>query len=186
MDLELPSSTYERYKHCTTIFTSWLSRAAKKCGWKPPKKSSAALAKESLKSTAPALRNGPRLKGKARKEQRQAELHLQNPQTSELKPPPPVPKYRVTTQDLIQQVEIVSLSGKVSCPKSIHKALTWAIDLRKQSASFFQGVNPNDQVANEGHVYFIAVLEVAAELLATDQGATEKGSGSPDQTSDVK
>lgn len=66
---EILSSSYKRYEEDTSVFTTWLSNAAQRCGYKPVTVD-ATLAAQQTPPTE--TKKAPRLKGKDRKLAKQA------------------------------------------------------------------------------------------------------------------
>lgn len=90
---EILAGSYNRYKEDTTVFTTWLSKAAIACGYQAPK----VLRQD---TTYPKKQDSqglaPKLKGRARKEAREATKKSKEPSSS-IEPAPSVTKYEVTT-----------------------------------------------------------------------------------------
>jgi len=156
------SSSYQQYKQDTNVFTTWLHQAARACGYKsattPP-------AETATKSPAAGVITAPsqRLKGKARKLAKQSGASRPS---EPVKPVPKATKYKVTTQELLQQVEVVVKSTKknVGLPGGIQSVLQRAISARQRCAIWY-AQSGGDVASNKGHQKFIETLQNALNLL---------------------
>ena len=161
---EVLVGNYSRYKEDTTVFTTWLSKAALACGYQAPKimcqDKAAAKEKENQGSAG-------RLKGKARKEAKDA-AGARKGSPKDVEPPPSVTKYEITTQKLLKQADAIAASKKAGfeIPQSIVRVVQRAIDARKRCAAWFQktGVHHEDGSTSR-HLHFIRVLEKALSAL---------------------
>ena len=159
-------SSYQRYKEDTNIFTTWLSQAARSCGYTAPglEKQDTIPAK-AAKSIATAA---PRLKGKARKEAKAAAAtdKITTPKES-VSPPTPVAKYKLTTKQLLEQAQDVahSMKPKVQLPTDVLKVVQRAIHARQRCAAWFEETKSKSATSTEGHAHFIAVLQEAVAIL---------------------
>ena len=104
---EILAGSYIRYKEDTNVFTTWLSQAAVACGYKP--------AQREQHRPKPAhqqiLTANPRLKGKARKEAKGAAAAAGSKKLQDdFKAQQPTVKYKITTQELLNQAEAVAKS----------------------------------------------------------------------------
>ena len=104
MPPEILAGSYKRYKEDTNVFTTWLSQAAVACGYQA--KQEKVHEKPQLNMTQ-AISVTPRLKGKARKEAKAAAAEIKKPTLVD-EPSPPIVKYNVTTQELLNQAEAVA------------------------------------------------------------------------------
>lgn len=152
-------SSYQRYKEDTNVFTTWLSQAARSCGYNRSR-----LEKEDLILAKPAQSNAtaaPRLKGKARKEAKAAGA-TNNIATSNVpvSPPTPIAKYELTTKQLLEQAQAVtqSMRPKVQLPVDVLKVVQRAIHARQRCAAWFEETKSKNATSTEGHAHFIAVL----------------------------
>ncbi|KAF2498189.1 hypothetical protein BU16DRAFT_615270 [Lophium mytilinum] len=156
-------TSYERYKADTNLFTTWLGTTAKTCGWKP---SSKLTATTNTPTTEKEAAKGPRLKGKARK---LAKEEAQGSSASMNKVAPkesrPIQKYIITTEELLEQVDVVSTSRSSMMPDAIRKALSGAIKARQRCAAWFEKTNSATRESLDGHQYFIGVLQRALNKL---------------------
>ncbi|KAI0021674.1 hypothetical protein F4780DRAFT_778457 [Xylariomycetidae sp. FL0641] len=162
------ASTYQRYKEDTTLFTTWLGKAAKACGWKPSAAKKVGTEVGTAEKPAPKKdeNKGPRLKGKARKAAKEA-AKSQPAQDPTPIASTPVTKYLVTTRDLLHQVDLVvkSATRSGSMPERVHRALQSAIKARQRCATWFEKAQVGTQEAREGHQHFITVLQQALDAL---------------------
>ncbi|MCJ1291086.1 hypothetical protein MMC34_002629 [Xylographa carneopallida] len=106
---EFLESSYKRYKADTTVFTTWLAETAAKCGFV-----------SSYNSTKPVQTPSARLKGKARKEAKDAAKSTK-PSSSKQTAVPGLPslKHTVPIKELTAQAQtIVNFSRpKVQVPQ---------------------------------------------------------------------
>ncbi|KAI4279291.1 MAG: hypothetical protein L6R38_005073 [Xanthoria sp. 2 TBL-2021] len=155
-------SSYQRYKEDTNVFTTWLSQAARICGFKLP---SLERNQAEPKPSNNSENKAPRLKGKARKEAKAASS-TSNSQDAEAKPVL-VSKYKLTTRNLIEQAEVVVNSKKanVQMPDSVLHVARRAIHARQRCSDWFRTTGSKDQASTESHAHFIAVLEQAMAIL---------------------
>jgi hypothetical protein len=120
-------------------------------GWRPAQKTTAPA------STAPSVdglpSKAPRLKGKARKAAKEASA-ASDPTT-----------YLVTTIELVKQVKTVTRTAsatRIPIPEKVLTALKAAVSARKRCAAWFEHTQ---DVSDEGHRYFIDLLEWALRTL---------------------
>lgn len=158
------TGSYNRYKEDTTVFTTWLSKAAIACGYQAPK-----VIRQDKPEPKKQENQGSasRLKGKARKEAKAAaEASKGSPTDAE--PSAPVTKYEVTTQELLKQADAIAASKKagIEIPQSIVRVVKRAIDARRRCAAWFQktGVHDGDG-STARHLHFVGVLEKALSAL---------------------
>ena len=95
---EIPYNSYIRYKEDTNVSTSWLSKAAVACGYKPAQREQHKQrpARQQTPTTT------PRLKGKARKEAKAAAGDSKK-LSDDFEAPQLAVKYDITTQELVNQ-----------------------------------------------------------------------------------
>ncbi|KAF2801867.1 uncharacterized protein BDZ99DRAFT_528079 [Mytilinidion resinicola] len=193
-------TTYERYKADTNLFTTWLGRAAKGCGWKPSSKPSECISRLQLLGDSPTTSTptptptpeidaakGPRMKGKARKLAKEVAKEIP-PATSKAAPNESGPnrRYAITTEELLTQVDVVATSRSSAMPDAIRKALSGAIAARQRCAAWFEKTNSGTRAKHipkslDGYQYFIGVLQRALNKLgvttpaASSLGAVDKG-----------
>lgn len=128
------SSSYKQHKDDTSAFTTWLERAAEACGYraKPKKKLSefASQAPKHLPENIPPPHSegqtpSQRLKGKARKAAKQAQVDAAIPELVSLDSESlPSVKYAVSTQELEEQIEAIAhAKGRITMPLSIQRLL---------------------------------------------------------------
>ena len=89
---EILAGSYLRYKEDTNAFTTWLSKAALACGYKPAQRQQ--LKQRPAQQQTPTTT--PRLKGKARKEAKAAAAESKK-LSDDFDAPQPTVKYNVTT-----------------------------------------------------------------------------------------
>ena len=164
---ELLHSSYQRYKEDTNVFTTWLSQAARACGFKlAGKKREKAQLPEPSTGLKPIA---PRLKGKARKDAKAQATSSTNNQGGPSEEPKPVQvsKYEMTTRNLIEQAEAVGSSGKpnLHMPMDVLRVARRAINARKRCTNWFKETESKDEASTQGHAHFTAVLEQALDLL---------------------
>ena len=177
---EVLAGSYSRYKEDTTVFTTWLSKAAMACGYQAPKvmcqNKTATKIKENQGSAG-------RLKGKARKEAKDAAGASKGSPT-DVEPPSSVTKYEITTQELLKQADAIAASKKAGfeIPQNIVRVVQRAIDARKRCAAWFQktGVHHEDG-STARHLHFIGVLEKALNALRPP-GSVEPSPPKPKDT----
>jgi hypothetical protein len=188
-------SSYLAYKQDTSAFLSWLGSASKVCGWKQPrrKKDDTTEVKTPVVpvvTLAPANK-GQRLKGKARKEAKEAAAAGTTPEFSS-SATTVLPKRTFTTAELIQQIELVSqahaaLRPDVRMPVAVYKALQRAIGARERFARWYGRTRASSDDSMKSHDYFTSILSKAVILLR----AVDHSSGhatvhpSDDQSGDV-
>lgn len=186
---ELSASAYLAYKQDTNFFVSWLGTTARACGWKSPKdpKAKTPTKQEEAVTIAPApLSKGQRLKGKDRKEAKakaaaaaafEASLvkaRSQSAQNQQAAPNKPATKHVITTDQLIQQIDLIAAksadsgASTLKMPPAVHNALNRAVRAREKFAAWYQKTGSGTDPALDGHVYFIQQLRKAWDLLVPD------------------
>ena len=168
---EILASSYIRYKEDTNVFTTWLSKAAVACGYKPAQREQHKQrpAQQQTPTTT------PRLKGKARKEAKAAAAESKK-LSDDFEAPQPTVKYNITTQELLNQAEAVAKSGKaaVKVPDSVVRIVQRAIGARKRCASWFQKTGIlSEEDSTKTHLHFVATLERALSTLRPDLQPSE-------------
>ena len=180
---EILANSYIRYKEDTNVFTTWLSQAAVACGYKPAQLEQY-KPKPAHQQTITAT---PRLKGKARKEAKEAAAAAGTKEIREdFEVPQPTVKYKITTQELLNQAEAVGKSGKASAkvPDSIVRIVQRAINARRRCASWFQKTGLHgEEDSTKTHLHFVTTLESTLSILRPDIRfseitSPERGSGS--------
>ncbi|MCJ1309862.1 hypothetical protein MMC25_003523 [Agyrium rufum] len=162
-------STYLRYKEDTSVFVTWLSNAAQRCGYVLPKASE----QQRQVETDDGEPKTARLKGKARKEHKAAAI---SPATATSKSAIDKPgqtvstnitNYEVPVSELRIQADLVaySTSPKLVLPKGILYIIQRAIATRKQCSAHFLASKGSDSISNNGHLAFIASLESIVKTL---------------------
>lgn len=174
----LLKDTYKQYKEDTLTFTTWLSQAAKSCGWKPATQLYASPIPNQDDIAANATK-GPRLKGRDRKLARDAAKSVPISNTESV--PQTTVKYAITTTELLQQATIVAKAKKSKFPDGVQSVLERAIGLRKRCAAWFRETDQLNKYgsSNEGHQHFIDILEKAAQLLGVTQSQSPDGDKGP-------
>jgi hypothetical protein len=189
-------SSYLAYKHDTSAFLSWLGSASKVCGWKQPKRKKGDTSEVKtpvvpVVTLALANKGPQRLKGKARKEAKEAAAAGTTPAFSS-SATTVLPKRTFTTAELIQQIELVSqadaaLRPDVRMPVAVYKALQRAIGARERFARWYGRTRASSDDSMKSHDYFTSILSKALILLR----AVDHGSGhatvhpSDDQPGDI-
>lgn len=180
------SGSYRRYKEDTDVFTTWLSEAAKACGYKPVARPQNTTAAASSSSTpAAATKNGApkksvRLKGKERKLAKEA-VKQQNSNTAVAQADEvAIVKYTVSTQDILDQATAVAnwAKGKMYMPLKVQRVLYRAIQARQRCAAWFEKTDIRSDQSREGHQYFIDVLRKVYGMLKSPNNSTGDANGS--------
>ena len=171
------ASSYAQYENDTSAFTTWLGKAAEACGYKP--KRDAKLSEsmpdvDSARISAASRAPRPRLRGKARKQVDETDP-MSQPGADDFASVN-VKKYAVTTQNLLDQIDLVSQSGRstASMPPSIRTVLERAMKARERCATWFERVGNID---DGGHRHFIDVLRTAMSKLSPVATRSEPGPG---------
>lgn len=164
----LPSfleSSWKTYKEDTNTVADWLAIKAKQCGYPA----------DLLDHTnrPPQAEPSKRLKGSARKKAKDAAKAQGVPaKTSEASAtPPPKSNYIIKVKEFTTLAEFIAVSNKpaVQIPRSLVNALNRAIDLRRKhhEHSLVNGEKSAkaSHNANEGHSYFLGILERTREIL---------------------
>lgn len=163
-------SSYAQYKADTDFVASWLAATARQCGYIPDK-------------AAPASAPGAgRLKGKARKQAREASNTASAEGQSRLQ------KTIVRVKEFVPLAECVVQWSKprVQVPASIAAMLQRAIKQRKVHNDLHQSkVGPGISDSNDSHNYFIGVLEQVQDILRPNMVVNPSSSSStgPDTNS---
>ena len=149
-------STYKTYKEDTNIIATWLAVNAKRCGYPAD-----LLDRVGAPDAGKAVQASTRLKGKARKK-------AQDPAKGTPAPVKPLsqvenPTYILKVKEFISLAEYIVACAKplIKVPGTLVKALDRAILLRKN----FSSVTETSDAADEGHAYFLGVLEKTREVL---------------------
>lgn len=156
-------SSYETYKEDTDIVATWLAATAKRCGY----------LKDLLdhKDEPSQTSASKRLKGNARKKAKSAAAtKLPTVDVSKLSATPPQgPKYILKVKEFTTLAEYIAVFNKtiVKVPAYLISALNRAIVLRREYHEYSRGRDPVDQLngSDEGHSYFVGVLERIREIL---------------------
>ena len=165
--------TYCRYKENTTKFaakfTTWLSKAAIKCGFDATKISGSA--QPSGTSNAHQETRTPRLKGCARKLAREAAAakakRVESPQAN--KSNNSKLGYGVVSKELLAQAKLVAscLDLKVSLPQAMINLVQGAIEARQKCSMWFENSGKGDDVSNRSHVKFTDILKEIVKILTS-------------------
>ncbi|KAK3705020.1 hypothetical protein LTR37_013537 [Vermiconidia calcicola] len=157
---EILFGSYKKYKSDTNVFTTWLSQAAKSCGYKP---------------------KAPKLKGRDRKLAREAAAQAgQTPKNvSNANNEPTRTHYSVSTSELLKQAESVAGSTKkpIRLPDEIQRVLERAIAARRRCADWFLKTGVQDKRSETGHSHFIKILQRALDLLGPSAPSQEPTAG---------
>ncbi|KAL9623429.1 MAG: hypothetical protein Q9160_002322 [Pyrenula sp. 1 TL-2023] len=164
---EFLSGRYGQYKEDTSIFTTWLHRAAETCGYRHPtvgkQTSSAAKASSDPVVNVPSKR----LKGKERELAKLAGENASKQPPKITEPVVKTVKYRLTTSELLKQANAIaeSTSKQVNMPNGIHSILKRAISARQRCAQWYASVGVPNR-SDQGHLYFIDTMQTILELLS--------------------
>jgi hypothetical protein len=182
--------SYQRYKHDTNVFTTWLSKAAAACGYKSPRAAAASpssppkpvLAPKPLTETSNAskLTLAEKLRAQAEKKAKKREEKKKGTSVDLAPEPVPIPtlKHTVKTQELLRQAEAVSESPKTKIPDAIMLVLERAIQARKRCTTWFERTGIDNGQSTDGHRHFIEILEQALKILKPDYSPKDESSGS--------
>ncbi|ATZ55932.1 hypothetical protein BCIN_12g04790 [Botrytis cinerea B05.10] len=114
------ASSYSSCKADTSMFTKWLFKSAKACGYEMPKITTSTI--EDVSIPIPILNTQPRLKGKARKLAKLEKESREKKKAQETVPVSRSPsKYTITTTEILKQAKLVT--GKIEFPQKIRKVL---------------------------------------------------------------
>ncbi len=162
-------SSLKVYKEDTNAIATWLAQKAKQCGYPSD------LLDHNEENTVPskAPQASKRLKGKARKQAKDA-ANGQVKSSGTAGHGSNVPAgttYTIKVKDFTVLADHIASSTKavVKVPKALVHTLNRAINLRRQHCDWSreqQGAGkPTDQVKDEGHWYFLGILERTREIL---------------------
>ncbi|KAE9369320.1 hypothetical protein N431DRAFT_413162 [Stipitochalara longipes BDJ] len=164
----LPSfleSTYKKYKNDTSVLLKWLCYNGSKCGYQLSEPS-----KSKDKTT-----KAPRLKGKARKQAKEASSDGSTTSKTDQS------EHRtVSSKDLVPLANSIACSTDplITVPSYIMRAALRAISARKRCNVYFRSKTDGDDSAeekNQSHSYFISLIEEVVMALqprfATSAGA---------------
>ncbi|KAL8824663.1 MAG: hypothetical protein Q9191_004901 [Dirinaria sp. TL-2023a] len=160
----LPSvlqSKYKAYKEDTNTIATWLATKAKKCGY-----SADLLDHVDSSSSSKTTKASTRLKGRARKEAREAakaEAASSSKTVQRNASAPETPTYIIKVKDFVELASYIVGTSEpyIRVPASLVKVLDRAIELRKQHGSQVEASDAPD----EPHAYFLGVLERIWEIL---------------------
>ncbi|KAI4666810.1 uncharacterized protein J4E79_002850 [Alternaria viburni] len=149
------NGSFRRYKKDTDYFVTWLAVTAGSSGFHLQENS------DTSDSPQPAARQGPRLKGKARKEAREREKSVTHRSSQNL-----------TTHQLMECAKHIA-STKPSpfhVPRSVYDALSNALVARVECSTWFKlqekcSGNADLQRSNDTHSHFNETLETVRKLL---------------------
>lgn len=162
---EILSSSYKRYKEDTNVFTTWLTSAAKSCGYSI-KANQQKAAKLEPQSEVP---KAPKLKGRERKLAREAAAQAgrSTKQAPAEKDETAGARYTISTSELLRQAEAVASWSKraIRLPPEVQRVLERAIAARQRCADWFQKTKVENEYSSLGHLHFIEVLQRALDLL---------------------
>ncbi|KAA6408554.1 MAG: hypothetical protein FRX48_07636 [Lasallia pustulata] len=163
------AGSYQRYKEDTTVFTTWLSKTAMTCGYKPGDLTQQeSVPPKVLSDSSNGRTTSARLKGRARKEAKAAGQTPKAPVSNSESPRTPIAKYAVTAKDLLRQAEVVAASVKprVQMPFGVLRVVERAVDARQRCSAWFQKTGVmQDAASTERHLHFIDVLQSALGIL---------------------
>lgn len=171
---EFLAGRYRQYKEDTSIFTTWLHRAAETCGYKHP--ATGQQTGNAAKPSPDAVINTPskRLKGKERKLAKLAGENVSKQPPKVTEPVIKTVKYRVTTSELLRQANAIaeSTSKRVIMPDGIRSILNRAISARQRCAEWYARVGMPNR-SDQGHIYFIDTMQTILELLSWNVSDTK-------------
>ncbi|KAM0134640.1 hypothetical protein ACHAO1_005557 [Botrytis cinerea] len=114
------ASSYSSCKADTSMFTKWLFKSAKACGYEMPKITTSTI--EDVSIPIPILNTQPRLKGKARKLAKLEKESREKKKAQETVPVSRSPsKYTITTTEILKQAKLIT--GKIELSQKIRKVL---------------------------------------------------------------
>jgi hypothetical protein len=153
-------SSYLQYKADTNAIASWLATTAKRCGYAPD-----LLDQVNNKGQQP---SSQRLKGKARKQAREAAK--QPTASSQPTAAPKRPTYTIAVKDFIILAQHIASYAKppVSVPGEFVAVLNRAISVRQEHAA---GLPPDlerpgqKEASDASHSFFVGVLESVRDIL---------------------
>ncbi|MCJ1353173.1 MAG: hypothetical protein MMC33_003158 [Icmadophila ericetorum] len=175
------ASSYERYKQDTALFTTWLTQAAARCGFKSNDIKQQERDVTLNSNPGPSMSvvsnagepSSSRLKGKDRKLAKQAAVDgkIKGPANfEESLPSSTIGQYTVTTKDLLSQARAVAecVKPRVTLPASLQSIVERAIHARQRCTEWFRKSNIRNRYADESdkrHLHFTGVLEESLKLL---------------------
>lgn len=114
-------------------------------------------------------RSATKLKGRARKEAREAaKASKETSNSRDIEPPLSVTKYEITTSELLRQADTIAASKKagVEIPESIVRVVQRAVNARRRCAALVQKTGVHDEDGSTAcHVHFFEALERALSVL---------------------
>ncbi|KAK8094702.1 hypothetical protein PG997_001387 [Apiospora hydei] len=159
MNSSLPGellATHREYKLDTEFIAGWLVKNATKCGFKLP-------------DTATPTPSGPRLKGKARKQAREAMkdgTHSANPNC------------KIKVSDIIMMAKtIANFKSRPSIPPALGRLFGRAINARRGCTEWYEKFGHGDIESNKRHKHFTNVLAEAWDTLRPFQTSNKKRTG---------
>lgn len=162
---EFLKSSLKTYKDDTDSIATWLAVTAKQCGY-----SSDLLDRSDTSSSSkPKSQSSTRLKGRARKQARDAATgqgtQSETSQPASAANPPPRPTYTIKVTDFTTLAEYIAAFTKpvIKVPTSLVNALNRAIKLRGLHHEVSRERKASK--ADEAHSYFLAILERTREIL---------------------
>ncbi|KAH8696777.1 hypothetical protein GQ44DRAFT_719095 [Phaeosphaeriaceae sp. PMI808] len=147
----LLTDTYHRYKQDTDNIATWLATTAKRFGFP------ADLLTGNAQSKA---QKSKRLKGKARNKAKQTASASKPSSTS-------LPKYTICVKDFVTLAEYLAPKPDVKVPARLWASIERAIRLRQIHNHYhaLQQANNTRDWSNEGHSYFLGILEKVRDVL---------------------
>ncbi|KAF2166722.1 hypothetical protein M409DRAFT_22778 [Zasmidium cellare ATCC 36951] len=163
-------SSYEQYKTDSDYVANWLATTARTCGYVDHEAPSTATAKTST-----------RLKGKARKQAREATSTPTATSSTQQR------KHCVKIKDFARLAKVIadSTEPRVKVPKAFTYRLRRAINQRKFLRTWYsaQGQATRSADIHDGHEHFIGVLEQVAKLLRPNEAPSTEAEAGTDDTS---
>ncbi len=145
--------TYKQYKDDTESIAGWLAQNAARCGY------------EATVATASSIISpvsGPRLKGKARKQAREATKAAQGPPAGTSNGQ----KYSIRILDFPRMAKaIADFRPKVEIPKALDSLFQRALGARKKFTEWYEEHLPQQEASSQRHTHFTNILATAWETL---------------------
>ncbi|KAK8039381.1 hypothetical protein PG993_007792 [Apiospora rasikravindrae] len=152
MNSSLPGellATHHQYKLDTEFVAGWLVENATKCGFK-------------LADTATPTPSGPRLKGKARKQAREA-MNSTNL------------KRKIKVSEIVKMATtIANFKSRPSIPQALGRLFSRAINARRGCTEWYEKSGHGDIESNKRHKHFTKVLTEAWDTLRPFQASNKK------------
>ncbi|KAH9908419.1 hypothetical protein F4778DRAFT_795844 [Xylariomycetidae sp. FL2044] len=150
-------ATYKQYKADTEYIAGWLAMNAQNCGYNVA---------TPLSNASPTPAATTRLKGKARKQARNAAKPVVTESAGT------TTKYTIRVSDFNPMAKaIAEFRPKVNIPKALDNLFNRAIEARNICTQWYRENAHGDSESNDRHVYFTNVLKTAWETLRPSEQA---------------